>query len=101
MRKFFGIAALALVLSTNVSAAGFSGVPTGWKLESYGANGVVLWYTPSTCGNGQLLLPAGSTVTDHNRLYATVLAAKSANISMFIIYEIKDNYCFITSFGLE
>jgi hypothetical protein len=37
----------------------------------------------------------------HNRLYATVLAAKSANISMFIIYEIKDNYCFITSFGLE
>jgi hypothetical protein len=45
MRKFFGIAALALVLSTNVSAAGFSGVPTGGNLERYGANCVVLWYS--------------------------------------------------------
>lgn len=99
MRKIFGFLFLALAASANVSAAGFTGVPTGWKLESYGATSVHLWYTPSVCASGSLGLPAGSTVTDHNRLYATVMAAKLANKEMFIYYEPRDNDCVITSFG--
>lgn len=101
MRKVFGVAALILAASSNASAEGFKAVPTGWRLESYGATGVVLWHTPSTCSNGQLMLPAGSSVADHNRLYATVMAAKTANLSMFIYYEMRENVCSIISYGLD
>jgi hypothetical protein len=100
MLKFIGIAALAFGLMSNACAAGFVGVPTGWKLESYGANAVALWNTPSSCGNGALGLPSTATAIDHNRLYATVMAAKLGNAQMFVYYEPKDNACIITSFGL-
>ncbi|MGJ9418326.1 hypothetical protein ACHAC9_11245 [Massilia sp. CMS3.1] len=101
MYKIVGIAALAISLSPNVFGAGFSEVPTAWKLESYGATVVVLWHTPSTCANGGLGLPGGSTVAEHNRLYATVMTAKTAKIPMFIYYEQRDAQCIITSFGLN
>lgn len=82
-------------------ADGFSEIPTKWRVESYGANGVVLWHTPSTCNTGQIVLFSNATLADHNRLYATVLAAKASNLSVFIYYTNNSGVCVITSFGLD
>ena len=92
--------ALGMTVGTNALAEGFVGVPTGWKLESYGAAYVVLWHTPTPCSNGMLTLNSTSTLTEHNRLYATVMAAKMANAQMFVYYEQKGEACVIVSFGL-
>lgn len=100
MRNFIAVAALTIA-SQNSYASGFSGVPTGWKLESYSQNNVVLWGTPATCLNGLIRLPSSATVVDHNRLYATVMAAKVANTAMFILYEQSNDGCIITSFGFD
>lgn len=97
--KFLCVAAFALTASQNTFAEGFSGMPAGWKLESYGTSSVVLWNTPSTCSGGVVTLPGEATVTDHNRLYATVMAAKVAKAEMFIYYEQVGANCIIKSFG--
>ena len=94
---------LILLLGTglNVHAAGFEGIPTTWKLESYGEKSVTLWYTPSTCPNGQLTLSPTATLAEHNRLYATILAAKAGNLRLFFYYDETRIGCPITSFGMS
>ncbi|MBD8658424.1 hypothetical protein IFT68_22675 [Oxalobacteraceae sp. CFBP 13730] len=98
--KLIFIAALALTISQSAFSEGFTGVPVGWKLESYGPTTVFLWFTPSNCTNGSLSLSKEATVAEYNRLYATVTAAKVAKIEMFVYYKQVDSSCIITSFGL-
>jgi len=99
-KKLIGMAALALCANTSAMAGGFEGVPTDWKLESYGTNGVVVWFAGTPCSNGQLNLPPTATVTDHNRFYATVMAAKLASAKMFVYYDDAKN-CAIISYGMR
>jgi hypothetical protein len=58
-----------------------------WKLENYMGDGVVLWNTPSSCDGGLISLPSNMTTGDKNRLYATLIAAKTSNSTMFIYYD--------------
>jgi hypothetical protein len=74
------------------------GVPTAWRLQSYGTNSVALYYTGSSCGTTALTLPSTATERDNTRLYATVMAAKIAGTRVFAYYDPAT--CFISSFGL-
>lgn len=99
----FPITAAALMLSTSTFAAQVEllAVPQGWKLESYmGGPAVVIWYAGSVCANGAVTLPATSTTAEQNRLYSTILAAKTSNTPAFVIYDNAQANCPIMSFGL-
>ncbi|SHG75281.1 hypothetical protein [Massilia sp. CF038] len=98
MKKLF--CALMLVCGAANASSGFTAVPSSWKLESYSERGVALWFTPSTCNMGSVGLPATATVTDHNRLYATVMAAKISGSKMFIYYDVVGVNCVIVSYGM-
>ncbi|MDF2467007.1 MAG: hypothetical protein K0Q43_5242 [Ramlibacter sp.] len=74
-------------------------VPTGWKLENYVGGRVALWNTGSPCYGGMLNLAAGATQNDHSRLFAAVVAGKTAGKTVFVMYETSD--CTILSFGLQ
>jgi hypothetical protein len=74
-------------------------VPTNWKLENYVGGRVALWNTGSPCYGGALNLAAGATQNDHSRLFAAVVAGKTAGKTVFVIYETTD--CTIVSFGLQ
>jgi hypothetical protein len=75
-------------------------VPTSWRLENYVASGVVLWFTSSTCTNGQLSLPANSVKADHDRLFATISLAKATGKKAFVRYTSDGSSCLIARFGL-
>ena len=92
---------LLFFLANFAYADGFTVVPTGWRLESYGASNVVLWYTPSSCSSGQIVLPGSATQAEHNRLYATVMTGKAAGLKVFINYTAASGVCTIISFGLD
>ncbi len=101
-KKLLFLAAASLTINIATAAdGGFSVVPTAWRLESYGANGVVLWFTPSRCGNGQILMPGTATLAEHNRLYATVLSAKATGGKVFINYNDDTGNCIIVSYGID
>lgn len=100
MKKFFVLLSL-LFISGLLKAESFSEIPSKWRLESYSANGVVLWATPATCGYGQIFLPSNATLADHNRLYATVSIAKAAGLKVFIYYSNASGVCTIVSYGLD
>lgn len=100
MKKFFVLLSFYF-FSGFVHAESFSEIPSKWRLESYGATGVVLWTTPATCGNGQIFLPSTATLSDHNRLYATVSTAKAAGLKVFIYYSNDSGICTIVSYGLD
>ena len=97
----FGMLVLLHAGAAFAETRGIEAVPTGWRLESYGEKGVALWHTPSVCANGALGLWAGATLADHNRLYATVLAAKLAGVKMFIYYKDEAAGCTIISYGTD
>jgi hypothetical protein len=82
------------------SLVSLSAVPTAWRLENYVAGGVVLWYTGSTCTNGNLSLPANSVKADHDRLYATISLAKAVGKKAFVYYTNNGTSCLIASFGM-
>jgi hypothetical protein len=73
-------------------------VPTGWRLQNYVGGAVSLYYTSSPCGSGLLLLGAGASADEKNRLWSLVLTAKATNKSVGIFYETTSGSCNITSF---
>ena len=77
-----------------------SGQPS-WKLENYMADGVAIWNTPSSCNNGAISFPSNMTAADKNRFYATLIAAKTSNATMFIYYDENPGICMLVSFGLQ
>ena len=104
VKAFCSIALAALFLQSQVAfaaSAGFVGVPTMWRLESYGEKNVVLWFTPSKCANGKITLPSTATTVEHNRFYATIMAAKISNAPIFVFYDDAIDGCPIISYGLR
>jgi hypothetical protein len=97
---FFAVASLTVNFACAVASA-FSETPTAWRVESYSANNVVIWHTPAACSNGLISLPDTATVTESNRLYATVMYAKATGAKMFIQYSNDTGSCVITSFGVD
>lgn len=75
-------------------------VPSAWRLENYSPGQVVVWYSGSSCVNGQLTLPPTAPAADHGRLYATILAAKTTSAKVFVRYESTSPGCPIASFGM-
>ena len=76
-------------------------VPTGWRLQSYGGS-AVLWYTGSTCMNGQLLVDSSWSFDQSKLLWATIMTAKASQIPVFVSYVVNSSgYCIITSFSLD
>lgn len=71
-----------------------------WKLENYMGDVVALWKTSSTCYEGAIGFPANFTNGDKNRFYATMIAVKTSNVTMFIYYDEVPGACTMVSFGL-
>jgi hypothetical protein len=100
MRAFAFTLLITISGIAHSASAVVSTVPTNWKIESYvGGGSVVLWFTGSPCASGKLELPGSATATDHNRLFTSVLTAKTAGKTMVIFYE--DTTCVISSFGVQ
>ena len=99
------VAALALVPAASWGASvQIAEVPASWRLENYAGSGAVnLWFTPASCTNGHLTLPASATTADSNRLWALVMMAKTSNRSIFIFYDNTSapTTCTIISFGMD
>lgn len=103
MKKILsGLFLMASVLgNANAGIVAFSAVPTGWRIESYGAVTVMLWHTPSKCVNGQMTLPGNTPSAEHSRLFGTIMAAKLANKAVFIHYHDDLPGCPIYSYGMD
>lgn len=71
-----------------------------WKLENYMGDGVAIWQTASSCNGGSISFPANVTNSNRNRFYATMLAVKTSNATMFIYYDEVPGPCVMVSFGL-
>ena len=99
---------LALIASTSFffsslafAETSINAVPTGWRLQSYGGS-TVLWYTGSTCTNGQLLLDPSWSSDQSKLLWSTIMTAKASQMPVFISYTVNSSgYCVITSFALD
>jgi hypothetical protein len=76
-------------------------VPTAWRVQNYVPQTVVLWFTGSTCINGQLTLPGTAVKADSDRLYATVMMGKAAGKKVYLYYTASAGGSLINSFGLE
>lgn len=96
--------ALALGLLPAFSASAdpvrITAVPTPWKLQSYGGN-PVLWYTGSSCASGQLLTDPSWSADQGKTLWATVMAAKTAQLPMTINYTVNGASCIIADYSLD
>ena len=75
--------------------------PSTWKLQNYIGDGVVLWYTGSSCASGQMTFGTGATSDDKNRLWSTVMAAKVSGRKVYVAYDNSTANCYITSFGMH
>ena len=102
-KGILSIFALAALSAAGIaSATSISAVPTAWRLQSYPGTGTVLWFTGSTCTNGQLALDVSDSADRNKLLWATVLAAKSSQIPVVIDYSVNSaGQCVINDFGLE
>jgi len=101
IRKLLFLSMLSFGLAFEAAAATvvMTAVPTAWRLESYTGGQVMLWYTGSSCANGQL--SAATTVqAEMNRLWALVLSAKIAQKNIFVAYDNAIAGCPLISFGL-
>lgn len=77
-------------------------VPASWRLQNYiGSAGVVVWYSGSTCTNGQLTFSSTATVDERNRFFAMILTAKVSSKVIGVFYETATGSCQITSFYMQ
>jgi hypothetical protein len=91
------VAAFALP-QANAAEAVITAIPTAWRLQQYVGSVATVWFTGSSCNNGNLSLGA-ATEAEKNRFWSLVLAAKLSNHSVFVYYETTN--CTVTSFGMD
>lgn len=92
---------LILWVSSASMAESMYAVPTAWRLENYIGDGVVAWYTGSTCTNGKLGFGDGASLDDKNRFWSVVMAGKTSGKRVFVYYNEESSNCDIVSFGLD
>jgi len=104
MNRSIALLILTLV-SMNIFAANvpISATPTAWRLQNCTGDGVVAWFTGSTCTNGQLTFSSNATNDDKNRFWSVIMAAKVAGKPVVVYYEdsAAPAQCIITSFLLK
>lgn len=90
----------AIVAQTQVS---ISAVPTSWRLQEYIPDNLAIWFSGSSCVNGQLLLPSTASSETKKRLWATILAAKNSGHKVFVYYSVDSTTgaCLIQSYGAD
>ena len=76
-------------------------VPTAWRLQQYGPNSAVAYYTASTCAGGQLSVPTNYSADDISRFWATVMTARALGQVIGIYYDNSTPACYITSYYLR
>jgi hypothetical protein len=75
-------------------------VPSAWLIQNYVPNNTDLFYTGSSCLNGQLIFPSTAVQADQDRLWALILTAKSSGQQVLLYYYVTGGNCYISSFGL-
>ncbi|MDR7050149.1 hypothetical protein J2X54_002630 [Duganella sp. 3397] len=105
--KSLRLSVMATVLLSGAAQAeirqmNYSAAQTPWKLENYRADAIAVWGTASPCGGGVLGFAPDASLGDKNRFYATVIAAKTTGVTMFVYYDYQAaaGACLIVSFGL-
>jgi hypothetical protein len=73
-------------------------VPSGWRLQNYVPNNIVLWFTGSPCFQGVLTLRSTATEKDRDRLYAMIMTAKTAGKRVVVYFTREGESCWIDSF---
>jgi hypothetical protein len=101
-RILFCALAVAASISTHAAPVQLTN-PTGWRMENYANNSIVIWSAGSPCAGGSIFLPGNFTAADANRLWATVTTAKTTGKKMFVYYDNANapTSCPILSFGLD
>ena len=98
------LALVALLISTLLTASpaladtNIEAVPTGWRMQNYVPNDLVVYYTPATCLGGQLSFAPSATTEDKNRFFSLVLTAQATGRKIGVFYETVSGACQITSF---
>jgi hypothetical protein len=96
-----GLAACIFVAGSANATSGIDSTVNGWLVQDYpSGQGIVLWYTGSSCTNGQLLFDVSEPAERHNRLLAMVLSAKSMGAKMHVEYDVVGTSCLIRDFGV-
>lgn len=82
-------------------ATNLEAVPTAWRLQDYNDGAISIFYTGSTCSQGQLILPNTANNDSKQRLWSLILTAKVASKSVGVFYHYEPSVgCLIDSFYL-
>lgn len=74
-------------------------VPSAWQIQEYFPNQTSLFFTGSSCTNGQLNFPSTAVQADQDRLWALILAAKAASQPVIIYYWVSGSSCYISTYA--
>jgi hypothetical protein len=75
-------------------------VPSSWLVQNYVPANLTLWFTGSSCNNGQLVFPSNAVQADEDRLVSMVLTAKATGQVIRMYYYVSNSACYISSFGI-
>jgi hypothetical protein len=91
----------AMVTPAKAQDGHIHAVPSNWRLQNYIPYAVMLFYTGAPgCTDGGMH-GNGMSQDDYNRLWSTIMAAKSMNRPVGILYTGSGPNCNITSFYME
>ncbi|WP_199100096.1 hypothetical protein [Dyella sp. ASV21] len=99
-RTVAGLAASMAFFSAESFAVRVQAIPNSWTMQSYGGVAVALWNTGSTCNMGLVEIPPNESEQRSKLLWSTVLAARVAQLPVFVDYEVSSGHCYITTFGI-
>jgi hypothetical protein len=74
------------------------GSPAAWRLQDYVGIGVTVYFTGSSCTDGQLTFPSGTSSDDQNRFWSLIMAAKIAGQTVGVYYYVSGSSCLISSY---
>lgn len=77
--------------------------PTSWCLQDYNDGGITLFFTGSSCYQGQLILPSTANNDSKQRLWSIVVTGKAAArpVGIYYHYDSSAGACLIDSFYLS
>jgi hypothetical protein len=93
---FVGVAAHA----QTQTLINIEGSPAAWRLQDYPGMtpAVTVWFTGSSCSNGNLSFPPSASIDDQNRFWALIMAAKLAGQTVGVYYYVSGSACFLNSY---
>lgn len=104
---FFALGAISTPALAQTCGGGICAIDnsntSGWKLENYVPNNLVLWFVDTTnCGaNGGISFPTSAVDADRNRLVTVIATAKAGGVKVFLRYNVSGSSCTFNSFGFS